>query len=158
MLSVHKILCPTDFSEPSYKALKIANDLAKQFSAELILVHVLSPAQTFPAASIMPPATLAAGGAFSEDLAGEIEGHAMKSLDMTLEEKVSEGINSKIVLLHGSPSEEIVKCAEKSSVNVIVMGTHGFSGWRHLLLGSVTEKVVRISSCPVLTIPAHKDS
>jgi nucleotide-binding universal stress UspA family protein len=157
MLPFNKILCPTDFSEPSYKALKIANDLAKQFSAEMILIHVISPTQVFPAASAFPPSAPAAGGAFSKDLASQVESHAMKSLEMTLKEKVSEEVNSKTVLLHGSPAEEIAKYAEKSNVSVIVMGTHGFTGWRHLLLGSVTEKIVRISSCPVLTIPSQEE-
>jgi universal stress protein A len=157
MLQVNKVLCPTDFSEPSYKALKTANDLAKQFSAELTLIHVLVPSQVFPAAHGIPPTTSAAGGAFSKDLASEIENHAIKSLEMTLKEKVSEEINSKSVLLRGSPAEEIAKYAQESNVSVVVMGTHGFTGWRHLLLGSVTEKVVRVSSCPVLTIPAQEN-
>lgn len=157
MLSINKILCPTDFSEPSYKALKVANDLAEQFSSELILIHVLSPIQIFPTVSAIPPGAPAGSGAFSADFVNEVKGHAIKSLEMTIEEKVNKEIKSQSLLLQGSVAEEITKYAEESKVSVIVMGTHGFTGWRHLLIGSVTEKVVRISSCPVLTIPADQE-
>ena len=157
MLPVNKILCPTDFSEPSYKALNIANEMAKQFSAELILVHVLSPLQVFPAATGFPTASPGGAGVFSADMINEIREQALKSLEMTLNEKVSEEVKSSSDLLQGSGAEQIAEYAETHDVDVIIMGTHGFTGWRHLILGSVTEKVVRLSSCPVLTIPADRD-
>ena len=157
MLNVNKILCPTDFSESSYKALNIANEMAKQYSAELILIHVLSPLQIFPSTATIPIVTPAGGGAFSADLINEIKEQALQSLKMTLEEKVPEEIKSTSVLLQGSAAEEIAKYVEEANISVIVMGTHGLTGWRHLILGSVTEKTVRISPCPVLTIPAQAD-
>ena len=157
MLTVKKILCPTDFSESSYEALNIANEMATQFSAELILVHVLSSLQVYPSATTIQPVTPTGGGAFSVDLVNEIREQAIKSLEMTIEEKMPAEIKAKSVLLHGSEAEEIAKYAEEADISVIVMGTHGFTGWRHLILGSVTEKTVRISSCPVLTIPASKN-
>ena len=157
MLLFKKILCPTDFSEPSYKALKAADELAKEFSSELILIHVLSPVQVFPASPGFAPGQPVSNTYLPEDIAGDIEGHAMESLKLTIKEKVSEEVKSKTALLNGIPAEEITRYAEDSKVSVIIMGTHGFTGWRHLLLGSVTEKVVRLSTCPVITIPAHEE-
>ena len=155
MLLFKKILCPTDFSEPSYKALKVADDLAKEFKSELILVHALSPLQAFPTAPEFTSGQATAGGDILAQIPAEVERYALDSLVMTLKDKVSEDVNAKSELLHGNPADQIVRYAEESKVSAIIMGTHGFTGWRHLLLGSVTEKVVRLSSCPVLTIPAH---
>lgn len=157
MLLFKKILCPTDFSEPSYKALKAANDLAKEFSSELILLHVVSPLQAFPTAPGFAPGQPAASGYIPTQVSAEVENHATESLKLTLREKISGEVKAKSELLYGNPAEEIAKYAEESNVSVIVMGTHGFTGWRHLLLGSVTEKVVRLSTCPVITIPAHEE-
>jgi universal stress protein A len=156
MLLFKKILCPTDFSEPSYKALKAANDLAKEFKSELILIHVLSPVQAFPASPGFAPGQPVSSVYLPADVAESIEKHAIESLEMVLKEKVHGDVKAKTELLHGNPAEEIARYAEKSKVSVIIMGTHGFTGWRHLLLGSVTEKVVRLSSFPVLTVPAHE--
>lgn len=156
MLLFKKILCPTDFSEPSYKALKAADDLAKEFKSQLIVIHVLSPVQVFPASPGFAPAQPVSNTYLPEDIAGSMEKHATESLEMIIREKVSPEVKSKTVLLHGIPAEEIANYAEESNVSTIIMGTHGFTGWRHLLLGSVTEKVVRLSLCPVITIPAHE--
>lgn len=157
MLLFKKILCPTDFSEPSYKALKAANDLAKEFSSDLILIHVLSPMQVFPTSPGFAPGQPAASGYIPEQILGEAQNQAGESLDKTLEEQVSKEIISKTILLQGNPAEEITKYAEEENVSVIIIGTHGYTGWRHLLLGSVTEKIVRSSSIPVLTIPADQE-
>ncbi len=156
MLKIDKIVCPTDFSEPSYKALKIADELAANFAAELIVVHVMAPAQYFPAASSVSPIAPVPGDTFAADLQSRIKENALKSLEMVLKERVSGDISSRSLFLQGNPADEIVECAKESNASLIVMGTHGFTGWKHLLLGSVTEKVVRSASCPVLTIPAFE--
>ena len=157
MLLFKKILCPTDFSEPSYKALKAADELAKEFKSELIIVHVLTPVQLYPTAPGYAPGQPLAAGFVPPQVTAEVEGHARESLEMTLKKRVSEGVNAKTELLQGNPAEEITRYAQESNVSAIIMGTHGFTGWKHLLLGSVTEKTVRLSSCPVITIPAHKE-
>lgn len=154
MLLFKRILCPTDFSESSYKALKAADDLAKEFRAELILVHVISPMQTFPSSPEFTAGLPASGIYLPEDIANDMKKHANESLEMTIKQRVSHEVKSKTKLLHGNPAEKIAGYAEESKVSVIIMGTHGFTGWRHLLLGSVTEKVVRIAPCPVLTVPS----
>jgi universal stress protein A len=149
MLSIKKIFCPTDFSEPSYKALQEANDLAMHFNAELVLIHVLHPIVIYPAA--VTPGIMDAhvsDDAYRDDI-------AKKSLEMTLKEKVNGSIKSRSILVTGNPADEIVYHAKEEKADLIVIGTHGFTGWRHLILGSVTEKVVRHAHCPVLTIPAQ---
>jgi universal stress protein A len=148
MLPITKIFCPTDFSEPSYKALQEANDLAMHFNAELILIHVLHPIIIYPAAG----APGIVDSRISDDTYRDEVGK--KSLEMTLKEKVNGSIKSRSILVKGNPSDEIVYHAKEEKADLIVIGTHGFTGWRHLILGSVTEKVVRHAHCPVLTIPA----
>jgi universal stress protein A len=150
MLPITKIFCPTDFSEPSYKALKAANDLAMHFKAEIILIHVLHPILIYPSA-MGTPGIMATSSV--ED--SEREDMAKKSLEMTLKERIDNSIKSRSLLANGNPADEIVHHAKEEKADLIVIGTHGFTGWRHLILGSVAEKVVRYASCPVLTIPAH---
>jgi len=151
MLPITKILCPTDFSEPSYKALETANELARHFNAEIILIHILSPVFIYPASALTPGMTKT-----SEISDVERDEMAYKSLSMTLKEKVSDSIKSRSIMAKGNPAEEIARCAKEEKVDAIIIGTHGFTGWRHLILGSVAEKVVRLASCPVITIPAHR--
>jgi len=151
MLPITKILCPTDFSEPSYKALEIANELAKHFNAEIILIHILSPVFVYPAATVSPGFSKA-----SEITDVDRDEMAYKSLSMTMKEKVSDSIKARTIIGKGNPAEEIVRSAREEKADLIVIGTHGFTGWRHLILGSVAEKVVRLAGCPVITIPAHR--
>jgi universal stress protein A len=151
MLPIKKILCPTDFSEPSYKALEAANQLAKHFDAEIILIHILSPVFVYPAVALTPG--LAKTSEISDVDRDEM---AYRSLSMTLKDRVDESIKSRSIMGKGNPAEEITRSAKEEKVDVIVIGTHGFTGWRHLILGSVAEKVVRLATCPVITIPAHK--
>ncbi len=157
MLPAKKILCPSDFSEPSYKALKVANDLAVQFSSELILIHIITPLQIFPSAPAFVPGQSAAGGYVTAEMTAEIRKQAQESLQMAIEEKISPEIKTQKVVFQGNPAESISAYAEENDIDVIVIGTHGYTGWRHLLIGSVAEKVVRSASCPVLTIPADKE-
>jgi len=151
MLPITKILCPTDFSEPSYKALEAASEMAKNFNAEIILIHILSPVFIYPAA--------AAPGIMKTRDINDIDRDEMayKSLSMTLEQRVPDPIKARSILGKGNPADEIARSAKNEKADLIVIGTHGFTGWRHLVLGSVAEKVVRLSHCPVLTIPAHRE-
>jgi universal stress protein A len=80
---------------------------------------------------------------------------AKKSLEMTLTEKINGAVKSRSILAHGNAADEIVYHSKVEKADLIVMGTHGFTGWRHLIMGSVAEKVVRLAHCPVLTIPAR---
>ena len=148
MLPLKKILYPTDFSEPSYEALKAANELALQFSAELCLVHVVSPdVQTSP--------DLAGSGLVLQ----EIESLAENSLQEVAKQRVPKELHTRQIVVVGEAADEIIRVSEEEKVDLIVIATHGRTGWRRFLLGSVAEKVVRLALRPVLTIRApHEES
>jgi len=145
MLPFKKILCPTDFSEPSYEGLIAANELAQHFFAKLLLVHVVSPVPIMPAA--YEPM-----GTQIPMLLKELGDSAKESIRKIEKEKVADGIETETFVLEGTPAQEIVRLAAEEKVDVIVIATHGQSGWKKFLSGSVTERVVRLASCPVLTI------
>jgi len=151
VLKLQRILWPTDFSEPSYAALETANELALHFSARLDLLHVVSPIPVVPGSA-------APSGFHIPTVLREMEEEAGKILDSLLKEKVSEEIQSRAIVVVGSPAVEIVRIAEENKSDVIVIATHGLTGWRKLVFGSVAERVVRTASCWVLTIsmPSEK--
>ncbi|MFO7867153.1 MAG: universal stress protein [Candidatus Aminicenantes bacterium] len=150
-MEVKKILCPTDFSEPSYKAVKAAGDLAEKFSAELILLHVVSPVP-------LPSATTPPSGFNVSLYQDELKKSAEKSLNEIKEKYVSSRVNADSKIIHGHPADRITKTAEDENYDMIVIATHGLTGLKHLVFGSVAEKVVRTSSVPVLTIRAPEES
>ena len=137
-----KILCPVDFSEASREALVAAADLARSFDSTLTLVHIYQlPVLAVPEMSFRP------------DLFGEI----MKSVDESLAKWTQEaiGLGARRVestKLEGIPWDAIVKLAGDGHADLVVMGTHGRTGLRHALLGSVAERVVRHAPCPVLVV------
>ena len=144
MLPFKKILAPTDFSGASYVALERAVELAQNFQAELWLLYVVPLVPT-------PPAGL--------DFAFEVpeyeqalQNDAEERLKRVQEERVDSRVVSRSLVGHGDAAKEIVRLAREEEVHLIVIATHGLIGWRHLVYGSVTEEVVRISYCPVLTI------
>jgi len=145
MLPLKRIVCPTDFSEPSYEALDAACELALQFSSELLLVHVVTPVPIIPSSEASP--------SFNIPLyLEEMESSAKRSLDELIEEKISKHIRVSPSVVQGQPADEIVRVAEEKHADIIVIATHGRTGWRRFIFGSVAERVVRLSTCPVLTI------
>jgi len=145
MLPIEKILCPTDFSEPSYEALKAADELALHFSAEMLLVHVVSPLPVLAAGETAPTFDVAS-------YQQEMEIDAKKSLDRITRERISTKVRSQNKIILGNAADEIVRVANDEDMDLIVIATHGLTGWRRLVFGSVAEKVVRFADCPVLTI------
>lgn len=142
MLPLRKILCPTDFSEPSYKALEAANDLALHFSAALILVYVVPLVIDIPTSvDFYIPSDIQTAQARAEKALGEV-----------VEKRISEKVKKRTQVVIGDPGDEIVKTAADVNADIIVIATHGLTGWRRLIFGSVAEKVVRLAQCPVLTI------
>ncbi|MFC2077852.1 universal stress protein [Candidatus Bipolaricaulota bacterium] len=144
MLPFKKILCPTDFSEPACTGIVAAGEMAKRFSAELILMHAVGaiPALDTPA------------GISSFDVAA-YQRELTDSAERYLEErqaKVPEGVPVRTLVTHGEAGHEIVRVAEEEGVDLIVMATHGATGWRHRIFGTVAEKVVRTAHCSVLTV------
>lgn len=154
MLPVKRILSPIDFSEPSYDALKIAVELARHFAAALDVIHVIPPV---PVHSPYPDPPLAS----SFDVVlyqQELALHSEKAMQKLVGRMVSQEISTLATVLTGDPAQEIVAFAGKEQIGLIVIATHGLSGWRHFVTGSVTEKVVRLAPCPVLAIRApHRE-
>jgi universal stress protein A len=146
MLPFEKILCPTDFSEPSYGALKAANELALHFSSELLVIHVVAPVPLVPAAPTVPVT-------FNiPEYQQELEISSRKTLEDLVKKRVPEKIRVRTQVMLGEAADQIEKIADEEKVDLIVMATHGQTGWRRFVFGSVTEKVVRLASQPVLTI------
>jgi nucleotide-binding universal stress UspA family protein len=147
MLPWKRILWPTDFSEPAYEGLRIATELATQFSSEILLVHVVAPIPTMAGAS-------APTGFHIPTVLEELQESAQKSLEDIRQAKIPAGIQVRTFVVHGNPAHEIVQLAAQEKADIIVIPTHGESGWQRFVFGSVAEKVVRLADCPVLTIRA----
>jgi universal stress protein A len=147
MLSVNKVLCPTDFSEPSLEALEKACAIAQHFSTEMLLVHVVTPIPVIPI-HVDPTS-------FNVPLyEKEREASAHQSLDKIVKQKIPASIKARAMVYQGDPAVEIVRVASVEQVDVIVIATYGLTGWRKFIFGSVTEKVIRMASCPVLSLRA----
>ena len=145
MLPLKKIVCPTDFSEPSYEALVAAEELANCFSAELKLVYVVEPIPT-----LAPPQSLL--GLDFDAYLTKMDTWANEKLNHLIQTRVSPKVKAAPVVLNGGPSDRIVSYAKAEKADIIVIATHGRSGWRHFVFGSVSERVLRMSECPVLII------
>jgi nucleotide-binding universal stress UspA family protein len=146
VLPFKKILHPTDFSQPAEEALHAALEMARHFSAELLIVHVVPPV---PVVS-----STAAPTSFNVSLyEQELVQSSRKMLDDWVRNKGASGkISVTPFLLQGDAAEKILQAARETRPDLILMATHGQTGWRHFVFGSVAEKVVRMSPCPVLTI------
>ncbi|MDY6818941.1 MAG: universal stress protein [Halobacteriales archaeon] len=139
-----QILVPTDGSDGTSRAVDQAVDLAATFDATLHTIYVVDNAS-------LPPDVSA--GSILEAL--ERTGEEATDSVVTMAE--SAGVDVKSEVLHGTPYRTIVEYAEEADIDLIVMGTHGRSGLGRYLLGSVTEKVVRIAEVPVLTVRMTDD-
>ena len=149
MLPFKKIVCPTDFSEPACKAIKAAGELAEKFAAELILMHVVGPVPVLETPTGLAGFDVAA---YQQELSAS----AASSLQMRLEKHVPSSVVARTVVVHGEAAHEIVRVANEEGADLIVVSTHGESGWRHRIFGSVAEKVIRNADCPVLAIHLGK--
>ena len=141
-----RILVPTDFSPPSGAALATAGALAAQFGASIHLIHVLEDPSTAAAYASDVYGYIPSG--LSESWRKEAQTRLEELLDAP--EKAHFRVTTSVTF--GSPAKAIVDYARDNGINLIVMGTHGRSGFAHLLVGSVAEQVVRTAECPVLTV------
>ncbi|MCF8145242.1 MAG: universal stress protein [Deltaproteobacteria bacterium] len=146
MLPLKKILCPTDFSDPSFEALNVAIELAVHFSSELIVIHVVAPIPIIATEYTSP-------AAFNvQEYQQAMEVSARKSMEEQIEKRIPEGVLVRRILPLGDPANQIVHTAEDEEVDLIVIATRGQTGIKRLVFGSVAEKVVRLATRPVLTI------
>jgi nucleotide-binding universal stress UspA family protein len=145
MISLKKILVPTDFSDYSNNALKYGCALSEKFDSELHLLHVLQDLVAMvpePGLAFPPP------GNYMQ----ELQASAEKALSQLPEAGWKHGPSIIRETRNGPPFVEIVRYAREHDIDLIVIGTHGRGGLVHMLLGSVAEKVVRKSPCPVLSV------
>ncbi len=148
MQPIKKIIAPCDFSGPSKVGLKRAIELAEYFNAELIIVHVISMPH------IMPPAGPPTAPGFSTgSLAKELRDAAESKLNEIQKEQLPKGLQSRVILAEGAPADEIARISEEEKADLIIIATHGWTGWRRFIFGSVAEKVIRFAKCEVLTVP-----
>lgn len=146
MMTINRILFPTDFSRCSDQALVHALSLAERYGAELSIVHVLLPLEYDPYAigHHLPPL---------ESLQQEIDGLSSNQVKAAKEEKSYRDIAIKQSTIRGiSAAPALLQFADEQKADLIVMGTHGRRGINHFMLGSVAEEVVRLAPCPVVTI------
>jgi len=148
MAFVERILVPVDFSAPSEHATEYALGLARELGADVALVHSYSlPVYALPDGGVM----------VGPEYAARVSDAAQQSLDACVERFAGKGVEVHGHLTEGVPHEEVARLAKDLGAGMIVMGTHGRSGMRHFLLGSVTERVVRTSKVPVLTVRVDED-
>lgn len=139
-----RILTAIDFSENSDFAFDYALTLARQFNAELTVLHVINEPVDLRGFYV-PHISF-------EQLEKEIEEGAVSMMDKFCQARMGDFASYKTAIVTGIPYEEITRKAEEVSASLIVLGTHGRTGLDHIIFGSTAERVVRSSSCPVLTI------
>jgi nucleotide-binding universal stress UspA family protein len=140
MLPVHTILHPTDFSKPSEGAFRLAASLARDYGAQLIVFHVAPPATVYGQVAVKIETE-----AFHAKLWEEFR--QLEKLETRIRE-----VDLKSEIEEGDPVSAILRKAEGTDCDLIVMGTHGRTGVGRLLMGSVAEQVLRRAPCPVLTV------
>lgn len=141
-LSIRRILVPVDFSDAAHGVLEYALDLARDRNAEVTLLHVVG----IPVAPFDP----AYGVAADPKMVVDLQSGAERGLADLAAKFPGAPVRTRV--LTGSPSREIVREAKEWNADLVVVGTHGRTGLRHVFLGSVAENVVRLCPCPVLTL------
>jgi nucleotide-binding universal stress UspA family protein len=148
MISLKKILCPIDHSDCSKEALKYAVSFAMKDEAKLYLLHIID-IRSFNDSLV----------AMSQQIPDEetLEQLRMKLLDC-IPEDIRDDMDVEATVIQGIPFAEIISTAKEKEIDMIVIGSHGRTGISHMMLGSVSEKVVRKAPCPVLTVrqPGHE--
>jgi universal stress protein A len=137
-----RILVPIDFSPLSKKALQYALRFAEEFETEVILLHVIEPdvPPVFDGFMIAPPviSTIPDGARKLTRLADSVRSARISSVESSVR--------------MGLPAHGIVEAAKELDVDLIIIATHGYTGWKHFAIGSTAERVVRAAPCPVLVV------
>ncbi len=149
MTQFAKILVPVDFSDHSNAAQEIAVEIAKTFSAKIWLLHCY---QLHPGG--VSPYGIAAPASYQDDVREAV----MHQLRESQEKIEAEGVPAETSVSSEFPPQAIIEMAEDIGADLIVMGTRGLTGFKHLMLGSVAERTVRLAPCPVLIVKAEESN
>jgi len=144
MIKLARILLPTDFSESAHHALSYGISFAREYKAELVLLHVVETVAA-PYASDLFPVPMA-------EVFEEMSSYAREELEKLAAEARERGVTVRSMVAQGKPSLEIIRVAREESADMIVLGTHGKGMLDQALFGSTTERVVRKAPCPVLSV------
>jgi len=151
MPTIKKIAFCTDFSENANQAFDLAFDLAKKYEATLFLIHVVPPL-VFPSPVMEDFISEQANFQFQED----VTQRSLEQIEKTYVQQMGDYSKFDIRVLSGHPASEILNFIDQEKIDLVVMGTHGFTGLAHFFLGSTAEKVVRRAGCSVLTVHQPK--
>ncbi len=143
-VTVRRIVVPLDFSDPARSALTYAGGLGQTFGAELVLTYVAEPPPFAP--------DLTESHGYEQKMVARAEAE-LRELTQT---HIDQGVKARYVVRFGRPAQEIATLAREEQADLIIIATHGRSGLKHLV-GSVTEKVVRLATCPVLVTHFDRD-
>jgi nucleotide-binding universal stress UspA family protein len=148
VIKLKKVLVPTDFSDSARHAFSYGVSFAREYHAELVLLHVVENL-TVGYASDLFPVPMA-------EVFQEISGYAKTELAKLAEEARQKGVAVTELVVQGKPSAEIIRHAAENAVDMIVLGTHGKGMLDQALFGSTAERVIRKAPCPVLTCQLHQ--
>ena len=150
-MEIKTILVPTDFSEDAARALETATQIARVFDARLVLLHAYT--LDIPIAS----GAYSGGVILPDGFYVEYRNQATHHVTRVAKETESKaGIKVEGVAIQQPPWQAIVDQAEQLPADLVVMGTRGLTGLKHVALGSTAERVLRKASCPVLTVKANQ--
>ncbi len=150
MFPFKKILCPTDFSEPSQCGLRMANEMAGRFDTEVVVLNVHKPIPHLPTPRMQASDITFDVSAYEKHVAED----ALENLATLSGAIFDDEVNVRHEVRMGRPSHEILKFAEEEGVDAIFIATHGRTGLKHIMFGSVASFVVRRAPCVVMTIRA----
>lgn len=143
-LKLARLLVPVDFSDCSLRALDYALALAEQFGSKIILLHIVEPA-------VYPENYLVASPALDETNQNLLESARERLLALS-QKRIGHRVPAETLARMGRAHSEIPDTAKALGADLIILGTHGYTGLKHVLLGSTAERVVRHAPCPVLTV------
>jgi len=142
---MRRILFASDFSKASRKAFATAVKTAKSSRATLSIVHVLAPFVPIAPDQYIGPDTW-------EEIDEQSRQWAMRHLKAMAAKATKAGVRTKVFLEEGHPSREVTKFARKQHADLLVIGTHGRTGFAKLFLGSVASQIIALATCPVMTV------
>jgi universal stress protein A len=142
LLHLNEILVPVDFSPHSKKALRYALAFAQQFGARVTMLHVLDE----------PSPELAFEPLEKKRFMQAAQESVQKKMNQLLDSEEADVGRHKTKVVKGKPYQEIIRTAQESDADLVVLATHGRTGFKHVVMGSTAEKVVRYATCPVLVV------